>query len=63
MAPASGGIFRTANKASAHQQRGLPPIRTRKHFAEIQRCFQLTFLKSVSHWKALALLAGLILNA
>ncbi|WP_258194794.1 hypothetical protein [Paraburkholderia sp. BL18I3N2] len=39
MALASGGIFRTANKPSAHQQRGLPPIRTRKHFAEYSVAF------------------------
>jgi hypothetical protein len=60
MAPASGAVFRLANEPSAHQQRGLPPIRTRKYFAGIARCFQLTFLKSVSDWKVLALLACLI---
>jgi hypothetical protein len=60
MAWASGTIFRIANGPSAHQQRGLPPIRPRKYSAGMHPYFQYTFLKSVSDWKALALLAGLI---
>ncbi|MFM0510485.1 hypothetical protein [Paraburkholderia sp. RL17-373-BIF-A] len=34
----------------------------KKYFAEMRQYFQFTFLKSVSDWKPLALLAGLVLK-
>jgi hypothetical protein len=50
-----------------HCERSLCPSAARlaadlpkKYFAEMRQCFQFTFLKSVSDWKPLALLAGLI---